>query len=513
MKSFCKIFFLLTWIIVLFGCSTRNVSSGRAVVTGTLTDSLIDGQNNTYAVITFSFPNILLGNRVEYQTTVKPDGSFTIDLPVVSPTYSVINVESQEYDGSVLLSPGKTTHLNLILNKTGKLDLQMIEGVEIKPEEFENIGMVNRKIMMIAAEGSNSPKIQLPITPKAYSDSMLIKMKKDLSTIYEDSILSENLKNLLSNFLKQFYLNANFFNYEENMRSLYINSNRHEGKKDNAEAFVPQQPDKSYYAFLQHFDLNNPPQLNDMYYSKNLQRILSKPELAIPHIGDTPITDWIKEVKAILIDLTGINSGLFYDMLAAEAYINQLHDELNPLSEKQKENIQTYFSNSSFIDVLLEENKKTILRVQQIEKNKQTNVIVNETPAVAKGELLDAIVSKYKGKAVLVDFWATWCGPCIDAMKDIDSIKKEFSNKNIVFVYITNVTSPKELWEKKIQEIGNEHYYLNKKEWESITYSKQYGFNGIPTYIFFDSNGILKNKFIGYPGNEKMRIMIKELLP
>ena len=156
--------------------------------------------------------------------------------------------------------------------------------------------------------------------------------------------------------------------------------------------------------------------------------------------------------------------------------------------------------------------KKTILQVQQIEKNKQT-VIVNETPASVKGELVDAIVSKYKGKAVLVDFWATWCGPCMEAMQEMKPLKAEIKDKNIVFVYITDVSSPKGLWEKKILEIGSEHYYLTKKEWESISYSKQYGFNGIPTYMLFDSDGVLINKITGYPGNAKMQAMIAKLLP
>jgi hypothetical protein len=85
-------------------------------------------------------------------------------------------------------------------------------------------------------------------------------------------------------------------------------------------------------------------------------------------------------------------------------------------------------------------------------------------------------------------------------------------DKDVVFVYLTNKSSPKALWEKKIPGIGGEHYYLNGEEWESISYSDKYGFEGIPTYLIFDKKGELKMKTTAYPGNDAMRKMIEGLL-
>jgi thiol:disulfide interchange protein len=59
--------------------------------------------------------------------------------------------------------------------------------------------------------------------------------------------------------------------------------------------------------------------------------------------------------------------------------------------------------------------------------------------------------------------------------------------------------------------IGGEQYYLAGEEWEYVMES--FGFTGIPTYLFYDSKGIIKNKITGYPGTEKMQQMIGELLP
>jgi thiol-disulfide isomerase/thioredoxin len=141
---------------------------------------------------------------------------------------------------------------------------------------------------------------------------------------------------------------------------------------------------------------------------------------------------------------------------------------------------------------------------------------INDTPTISKedkGLLVDAIVSKYKEKVVVMDFWATWCGPCLKAMQISRELKQEMLNKEVVFIYLTNTSSPEKLWKDKIQGIGGEHYYLNGEEWESISYSDKYGFDGIPTYLLFDTNGVLRHKMTSYPGNEEMQKMIEKLLP
>lgn len=134
-------------------------------------------------------------------------------------------------------------------------------------------------------------------------------------------------------------------------------------------------------------------------------------------------------------------------------------------------------------------------------------------PTVAGDAILNSITADYKGKVTLIDFWATWCGPCRRAMAEIDSIKPELIKRGVQFVYVTGETSPEATWQQMIRKIDGDHYRLTKQQWDDLCSRLQ--IPGIPSYMLLGKDGSVAYSNLtegGYPGNELIKAEIEKAL-
>ena len=99
---------------------------------------------------------------------------------------------------------------------------------------------------------------------------------------------------------------------------------------------------------------------------------------------------------------------------------------------------------------------------------------------------IDTLLNQIKTDIVYIDFWATWCGPCVQEMPEANRLEKELVGR-VTFVYLSIDTKSNE-WVKELRKrkIFENHYRVDSKAKTQLM--KYFDFNSIPRYV------ILKNK-------------------
>jgi len=112
-------------------------------------------------------------------------------------------------------------------------------------------------------------------------------------------------------------------------------------------------------------------------------------------------------------------------------------------------------------------------------------------------------LSGYKGKVVVVDFWATWCGPCQQSLPHTNEVAKQFAGKNVVVlaVCVSDTQAAFDGWLPKHPEYDSITFAFDRsKRSDPQAPGRLYRVSGIPTQYVIGKDGKVITAFVGYGG-------------
>ena len=448
------------------------------------------GMPATLNVITF---NPLVGYDGDVNVTIEADGSFTHTMNVLCTSRVYLIYQGMMTNqAEIFVEPGQVSEVYLNIREASRLrskfhaDAASYGRLYYYSGAMENVvrELHDGNSLMAECFGTVN-KYDFTQKPEVlldeYKKNLLSKMELARKALAESS-LSQAVKTYLQG--------------ELGMRLLYSLQQAPSGL---AGEYMSTQKDwdrEVYYAFMDKIRKAWP----NGYIGKELYDVLDHPVALLHGVYGTMVmmADMIQSEYTI-------DEGLFTQLAATGKLYRSIKDFV-PLTDVQKEEMKSL--PEACQQYLSAANDKLLATIEA--NKKKTGFRVNETGEVANEDLFASIISQFRGKVLLVDFWATWCGPCRNANKAMAPMKEELKDKDIVYVYITGETSPKGTWENMIPDIHGEHFRVTDKQWAYL--GNAMGIEGVPTYFVIDREGDIKYKSVGFPGVAKMKEELVKVL-
>jgi thiol-disulfide isomerase/thioredoxin len=219
----------------------------------------------------------------------------------------------------------------------------------------------------------------------------------------------------------------------------------------------------------------------------SMSNALEKPFTALINEQNTYLKDFIEKHKT---------------SFAALAAIQQLPPEEFPdIYKKLDDALFKKYPNSGYIKSFHE----SVAKQNQLAIGTPAPEIALNTP---EGTPLS--LSSLKGKVVLVDFWASWCGPCRAENPNVVNAYKKYASKGFD-IYSVSLDKDADKWKQAIQKDGLtwKNHVCDFKFWQSPVV-QLYNFNSIPTNVLIDKKGnILAKNLRGEELEKKLAEIFK----
>jgi thiol-disulfide isomerase/thioredoxin len=120
-------------------------------------------------------------------------------------------------------------------------------------------------------------------------------------------------------------------------------------------------------------------------------------------------------------------------------------------------------------------------------------------------------LSEFRGKVVMLDFWATWCPPCMDLVPHERGLVADHKNEPFVLLGVSADNSISDI--EKVEGNGKvtwRNWWFEGREREKVL--KTWRVDAFPTIILIDHNGVIRQRWRGSPGESKIDKEVNKLI-
>lgn len=421
---------------------------------------ILNAPKNTHFKVIYFNNHIEYIERTAVNVSLDENGQFFAEFEWDKSGEASINV-ADEYS-QTYLTPGDSLYITL--------DYDLFDSTlhyEGRGNEANNF-LATQTLHYYQKRAYRHARNMDPFLYLEYVDSIQNENRVLLNS-FDTTLFSNDFNGYIKNYLKYGYVDprwmfkVDFSNRGENGRPIY---------KD--------LPD-DYYAFIWAIDLDNQKAYDNPYYSNALSRYIYEVLLNPKGVHDTVEVknEFHYERRYDFLKSTFKGKVLDFQLTKfMHHYTPKSHESegWNALMEDYKRTCQT----PEYIELI----ENIYLRSTKLSKGNPAPNFVLEN---SKGDTVS--LASLKGKVVFIDFWATWCSPCLIALPQTEALAKKFKENENVIILFVNVEDKKEKWKNYIDKENVKGLHLFAAAEQSKELFKKYNFSGLPHYVLIGKNG------------------------
>lgn len=138
-------------------------------------------------------------------------------------------------------------------------------------------------------------------------------------------------------------------------------------------------------------------------------------------------------------------------------------------------------------------------------------IIVDLSDAQYANTSFDDVLTKYKGKVIYLDFWASWCSPCRREMPYSLELQKKYQGKDVVFLYMSTDKN-EQAWNEMVTKLKLTGMNYRASDNVKQEIFNQFNLQYIPRYVLIDKNGKVVDANAKRPSDPSITAEIDKLL-